>query len=34
LSVAYAGGAVRQVVTIDPADLEAAQMMNLQAADA
>ena len=34
LSVPYAGGAVRQVVTIDPADLEAAQTMDLQAGDA
>ena len=34
LSVPYAGGAVRQVVTIDPADLEAAQIVDLQAAEA
>ena len=30
LSVPYGGGAVRQVVTIDPVDLEATQMMDLQ----
>ena len=34
LLVPYGGGAVRQVVTINPADLEAAQMMDLQAGDA
>jgi hypothetical protein len=33
LSVPYGGGAVRQVVTIDPADLEAAQMQDLQTGD-
>jgi hypothetical protein len=34
LPIPYGGGAVRQVVPIDPADLEAAQMMDLQARDA
>jgi hypothetical protein len=34
LLVPYGGGAVRQVVAINPADLEAAQTMDLQVADA
>jgi len=34
LLVPYGGGAVRQAVTIDPTDLEAAQAMDLQAGDA
>ncbi len=33
LSVPYGGGAVRQVITIDPADLEAAQMQDLRNGD-
>lgn len=34
LPIPYGGGVVRQVVAINPADLEAAQMMDLQAGDA
>ena len=33
LSVPYGGGAVRQVITIDPEDLEAAQLKDLQCRD-